>query len=409
MGRVLSRLPSSDSPRGRRRVLLLNHFAVPLHAPGGTRHAELVSHLANWEGTIVAGNRNLLTRARTDFDRAFRAVWVSPYSDNGPARVLNWLSFVVTSLVAGVRLPRPDVVYASSPHLFAGVSGWLLARIRRSAFVLEVRDLWPDVLVDMGTLRGDSIVLRVLRSLESFLYRRAERIVVLTPGVGTRLAERGIWPAKIVVIPNGADPADFASPAPRSDVRARFGFDGFTVLYAGAHGPANALDLVLDAAAKVATVRSDVRFVLVGDGVQKPALVARASREGIDNVRFLEPVAKNDMPALLHAADVGLHVLADVPLFHFGVSPNKLYDYLAAGLPVVTNTPGEVAAIVRDADAGVAVAPTAIDEGVLCIVGASDERRRAWSEHGRAWMAANRSRRALAAKLETMLDELVGG
>ena len=386
---------------------MLNHFAVPREAPGGTRHAELVANFERWRATIIAGNRNLLTRHKTRFDSAFRPVWVWPYTGNGPTRVLNWLSYAVTSFVAGVRAGRVDLVYASSPHLLAGLSGWLLARSRRVPFVLEIRDLWPDVLVDMGALNESSIVLRLLRGLEHFLYGQAARIVVLTQGVADHLKTLNIDANRVVVVPNGADPEDFRPPASREDLRARFDFDGFVAVYAGAHGPANGLSLVLDAAADLQATEPRIHFVLVGDGVEKPALTERAEREGLSNVRFLDPVAKRDMPALLNAADAGLHVLADVALFRYGVSPNKLYDYLAAGLPALTNTPGEVSAIVMEAGAGVAVAPDGIGEGLLTLARASQKQRWSWGENGRRWMEANRSRRASAAKLEAMFDDLV--
>lgn len=389
-----------------RHVLILNHFAAPLTAPGGTRHAELAAHLQRWRATIVASDRNLLTRRRTEFGAAFRPVWSTPYASNGLARVLNWLSYGATSLIAGLRAPHVDVVYASSPHLLAGLSGWLIASIRRIPFVLEIRDLWPDVLVDMGGLSQSSPIVRVLRVLERFLYRRAVRIVVLTEGVLPRLSELGVDTSKVVAIPNGADPADFEVSADRDELRRRYGFDGVTVVYAGAHGPANGLELVLDAAASLRSKEPRLRFALVGDGVQKRQLQERAEREGLHNIHFLDPVPKQEMPALLHAADAGLHVLADVPLFRFGVSPNKLYDYLAAGLPTITNTPGEVAGIVHAAEAGHAVPPDGIAEGALLVARADAAARKRWGDNGRAWMAANRSRRALAANLETVLDEV---
>lgn len=402
----MSRRHSSTSPE--RRVLVLNQFAVPLDAPGGTRHAELNAHFVWWRATIIAGRRNMLTRRRGSFGPSFRPVWVLPYSASGVARILNWLSYAITSLIAGYRCGPVELVYASSPHLFAGFSGWLLARLRRVPFVLEIRDLWPDVLIDMGGIRESAPVIRALRVLEHFLYRRAARIVVLTEGVARRLTELGIDEERLLVVPNGADPADFDVPESRDQLRAQLDFEDFVVVYAGAHGPANGLGLVLDAAAALQATASHISFVLVGDGIDKVALVDRATREGLRNVRFLDPIAKSKMPGLLQAADGGLHVLADVALFRYGVSPNKLYDYLAAGLPTLTNTPGEVSDIVRDADAGIAVAPNGIEEGVRFLAKASDEQRRMWGANGKKWMSANRSRRVMAARLEKMFDELVG-
>src|SRR5436190_433066 len=128
----------------RRRVIVLNHFAAPLDAPGGTRHVELFSRLHDWDAIVIAGSRSLYTRQPSSSrDEMFRPVWVSPYRGNGPTRVANWLSYCLTSIVAGLRYGQVDVVYASSPHLLAGLAGWILARIRRVPLVLEIRDLWP--------------------------------------------------------------------------------------------------------------------------------------------------------------------------------------------------------------------------------------------------------------------------
>ncbi len=162
---------------------------------------------------------------------------------------------------------------------------------------------------------------------------RADAIVVLAPGVGTALVERGADPNLVHLVSNGADlvpPLDDRTPA-RAALGA--GADDVLVVYAGAHGPANGLDLALDAAADLAVDHPEVRFVFVGDGPTKAALVERAEREQLANVRFEDARPKSAMPEVLGAADVGLHVLADVGLFTFGVSPNKVFDYLAAGLP----------------------------------------------------------------------------
>lgn len=391
------------------RVLVMNHFAVPRGEPGGTRHAELVGHLERWQAVIIAGDRNLLTRERMRFPETFRPVWVAPYANNGVARIANWVSYAATATIAALRLGRHDAVYASSPHLLAGLAGWLLARVWRVPFVLEIRDLWPKVLLDMGTLTATSPLYRALDGLARLLYRKADALVVLADGVVDEVAREGVARERICVIPNGADPADFDVDEPRETLRERFGFtDRFVVVYAGAHGPANGLGLVLDAAGQLAGTHPDVEFVLVGDGVDKPALQARAAAEKLTNVRFLDPIAKDEMPKLLAAADAGLHVLADVPLFRYGVSPNKLYDYMAAGRPAITNTPGEVSALVRAADAGIATDPEGIADAVAAVADATPDQRARWATNGRAWMTANRSRRAMAARLEALLDDVSG-
>jgi glycosyltransferase involved in cell wall biosynthesis len=394
--------------RRRRRLLILNQFASAAGEPGGTRHIELASRLKGWDPIIVTGRRGLMAGTRTTPDDPhIRIVWVTNYQHNGPRRILNWASYAVTAFLAGVRMPRPDLVYASTPHLLTPLVGWMLARLRGIPFVMEVRDLWPDVLVDMGRLTAHSPWFRLLRALEQFLYQRAEAVVVLANGSRDHLIEEGVPAGKITVVPNGSDVDFFLAPAPRGVLRSRFGFSGIVAVYAGAHGPANGLDLLLDAARAVSDDLPDLNVVLVGDGVAKQKLTARARRDGLTNVRFLDPVSKQEMPALLGAADMGVHVLADVPLFRYGVSPNKLFDYMAAGLPVITNTPGEVAGIVEEARAGVAVAPDDLAAGLRAVAGADRAQREAWGAAGRSYLSEHRSRDRLAERLEQVLDEVM--
>lgn len=388
-----------------KRVLVLNHFAVPREQPGGTRHVELFSRVADWDFMIIASRRNLSTGARQADSPHFNFVPVLPYRGNGVARVLNWCSYAFMALLAGLREPRPHVVYASSPHLLTGLTGWLLARIRRSRFVLEIRDLWPRTLVDMGHLTRSSTIYRVLRALELFLYRHADTIVTMAPGTSSALIADGVPDGKITYIPNGADPADFEPSADRGTLRRRYGFDRLTCLYAGAHGPANGLDLLLDAASQVQDCSLDI--VLVGDGVAKRALHAEAERRGISNVRFIDAVPKTQIADLLGAADIGLHVLADVELFRSAVSPNKLFDYLAAGKYVISNCPGFVAEIISDGHAGQCTEPSGLAEALRTAATMSLDKIRTSGADGRAWAAAHTSRTASAEALRAILNDVV--
>ncbi len=392
-------------------MLVLNHFALPPGRPGGTRHVELCGALRGWDRTILAGGRDLFTdQPQERIGDRFVPVWVPRARGGSAGRVLGWVAYCFTATLAGLRAPGVTVVYASSPHLLAGLAGWVVARVRRVPFVLEVRDLWPRILADMGTLAPTSWLYRSLERLERFLYRRASRVVVLAEGSRTPVMQAGVAPERIVFLPNGADPDAFTPPAPRAVLRADEGFaaDEVVAVYAGAHGVANGLDLVLDAAPELARRVPQLRIVLVGEGTEKARLWSRAHAEGLANVTFLDARPKEAMPALLGAADIGLHVLADVELFRYGVSPNKLFDYAAAGLPVVTNTPGEVAGLVAEAGCGVAVGPDELADGLELVADASADQRTEWGRSGRAWLAANRSRSVLGARWEALLDEVAG-
>lgn len=388
------------------RVLVLNHFAAPLGHAGGTRHIELFSRLPGWDHLILAGDRNYLTGSTVESSPGFSAVHVTSYTANGPSRIANWISYAVAASITGLRVGKLDVVYASSPHLLAALAGWALSVIKRAHFVLEVRDLWPRVLLDMGQLRETSITYRALSALEGFLYERASRIVVMAEGSRTELIGRGVSLEKIHFIPNGADPEDFLPSAPRKILRERYDFTRFTAIYAGAHGPANGLDLLLDAAEKVRGGTIDI--VLVGGGVAKEALQTAATNRRLANVRFLDPVPKTEIPDLLSAADLGLHVLADVELFRSAVSPNKVFDYMASGTPVLTNCPGVVGDLIEDARCGEVVEPGDLDEGLRNAL-ASDEAGQGdvRGSNGAIWMGENQSRTAMAARVKHLLDALL--
>ncbi len=384
-----------------RRIVVFNQFAVPRGYPGGTRHVEMFGRLPGWDYVIIAGRRNLITGLPQRAEPGFHPVAVTPYRGNGLDRVLNWVSYTVTAAVAGLRQPRPDVVYASSPHLLAGLTGWAVAALRRTPFVLEIRDLWLRFLVDMGVLSERSLAYRALARLERFLYLRADRVVVMAPDVVQVVAAQGVAPEKIAYIPNAADPDDFVPSADRDTLRARYGFTRRTAVYAGAHGPANGLDQLLDAARSV----PEIDVVLVGSGVEKERL--RAAATGIDNLRFLDPVPKTEVPDLLHAADVGVHVLADVELFRSAVSPNKVFDYMAAGLPVVTNSPGVVGDLVLGAGCGYVTSPGQLAHGLTQMAGAGRDELTKMGTSGRRWIRANQSRTAMSHALGQLLAPLV--
>lgn len=390
-----------------KRVLVLNHFAAPRDAPGGTRHIELCQRFERWQARIIAANRNYLTGQRHVSSGIYNVVPTLPYKRNGLSRVLNWVSYALVAPWSALRGPKPDIVYASSPHLLTGLTGLLVARIRRASFVLEVRDVWPQVLIDVGGMPERSRLIRALEALERFLYRRAQAIVVVSAGMRSYLISRGASPDKLRVIPNGADPDDFVPPYSREELRKRYGVKEFAFVYAGAHGSKDGLDAILRTAFELLNELPHLEFFLVGDGPVKEELVRTADRQGLRNVRFLAPVPKKEMAALLGAMDVALHTVADIPLFEAALSPNKLMDYMAAGMPVITNAPGEGAALVEEAGAGIAVRTNELTQAVRKAVEAGPEQRARWGEKAREHIAKHRSRRGLAQQLEEILDEVV--
>ena len=271
-------------------------------------------------------------------------------------RTTKFLKFAIKSV--GIALTRKaDLVFATTTPLTAGIPGivarWLLGR----KFVFEVRDLWPELPREMGVITN-RWVLRAMGALEWVSYRSAHRLVGLSPGIVDGIARRGVPRERIAMIPNGCDLDLFGGEGVVPWRPEGVGEGELMAVFTGTHGIANGLDAVLDAAAELKRrPTSGIRLVLIGDGRLKPELQERAEREGLEAVLFLDPVPKTELAGLLAAADLGLQILANVPAFYYGTSPNKFFDFLAAGLPVLNNYPGWLADLIEENDCGFAVAP----------------------------------------------------
>ena len=294
-----------------------------------------------------------------------------PYSNyfSYPLRLAAFGLFTAGASLAGPLLPRPDVVFASSTPLTIGIPGLLTARLRGAPFVFELRDLWPDVPIAIGALRSGPLIVAA-RWLEDLLYRGAARIVVLSEASRGALVARGVPADKLVFVPNACDLDLFSPDTVDHDFRARHGLTGkFVALYAGAMGRANGLDQLLDAAQALrAAGRDDVALVAVGDGGRRPYLEARARELGLDNLLVLPPLPKHRLAGVVGAADVTLTLFAPDPVFETN-SPNKFFDSLAAGRPVIVNLDGWLRRVVEDARAGVYV-PAGDGAGLAAALGA---------------------------------------
>ncbi len=387
-----------------RLVLVLNHYALPRSQGGGTRHVEMFGQLTGWETLIVATSRHHTTQDvfRTD-DPRFRLVSTPHYTNNGAARVLGWLVYAVQAVMIGLTVRRPSAVYASSPHLLALVAGAVVATFRRAPLIVEIRDLWPESMVSAGLMAAGSPLHRVLSTVERFAYQRADHIVAVTSGWDAYFASLGVPKDRITVVPNGCDTSDFAVSQSRAELRKAWGITGTTAVFAGSHGPKDGIDLVLDAACEV----PHVQFLLVGSGSAKTPAMARVAKDGLMNVRFESLIPKSELAQLLHACDIGLHAVAPLTVFDHGMSPNKLFDYLASGLPVASNARTPLAAVLDDDQCGRLGAAAELGQCVRDVADAPDDVRRRWQDAGRQLVDERFSRAAAARKLEVVLEALV--
>lgn len=276
-------------------------------------------------------------------------------TDGFISRSWSFLIFAIRSSYIALT-ENYDLVFATSTPLTAGIPGILVRWLRCKPFVFEVRDLWPELPRAMGVIKNP-VLLWAMSLLELFSYRSANCLVGLSPGIVEGIMHRGVQPERIALVPNGCDLDLFTlslhpwrpNGVNQTDLMA---------VFAGTHGQANGLDSVLDAAAELKRRgRFDIKLVLIGSGKLKPALKERALLEELDNVVFLDPVNKTRLASLLASTDLGLQVLANVPAFYYGTSPNKFFDYIAAGLPVLNNYPGWLADMIIENKCGFTVSP----------------------------------------------------
>ena len=398
-------------------VLLIHQAFAALDEPGGTRHHELARYLVEkgHRVTILASPVSYLTgKARSGAQSepedsaglTIRRVYTYPALHRSFAhRVISFLSFMLSAFFAGLRVPDVDVVWGTSPPIFQVVTAWALARLKRVPFLLEVRDLWPDFAIAVGVLRSP-LLIRLSLWLERSLYRRADQVLVNSPGFIDHVSGRGA--RRTALVPNGSDPRMFDPALSGVEFRRLNGLTTrFVALYAGAHGLSNDLGVVLEAA-QLLREHPDITLVLLGDGKEKPALQQRARQMGLQNLIFLPPLPKTRMAQALAAADACIAILKPIPLYAT-VYPNKVFDYMAAARPVVLAIDGVIRQVVESVQAGIYVAPgdpAALAQAVLRL--ADDPALgAAMGVRGRHYVETHFDRAVLANQLEQVLQNLV--
>lgn len=327
------------------------------------------------------------------------------YSGNGISRVMNMWAFIRRLYrEAGdiVKTFKPDVVIASSTYPMDIWPCYRIAKLAQAKLVYEVHDLWPLSPMELGGMSKWHPFIMLVQAAEDYAYRHADVVVSMLPKVRKYMELRGMAPAKLHIVPNGIDPAEWYDGSPALSRLVMNKFDdlkakGLSIVgYAGAHGVANALDVFLDTAKMMKTEK--IAFVLVGSGPNKTALQARAHKEEINNVFFIDAVNKEQIPTLLQFFDIAYIGLQHQPLFRFGIAPNKLMDYMMAGRPVLMaiksgNDP------VSEAGCGLTVKPEnplAVAEGIRTLLMLDADTRVSMGRRGREFVLKNHTYPVLA-------------
>ena len=305
---------------------------------------------------------------------------------------------------------RPEVVIATSPQLLVALSGYWLARMKRVPFVFEVRDLWPESLSAVGVGGEHGLLNRGLRAIAGFLYRKADHIVVVTDAFRTHLIRKWNVPAeKISVVENGVEPEMFA-PVDASEVKSELGLQGkFVVCYIGTMGMAHGLGTLVDAAKKLAEL-PDVRFLVVGEGAEKQAIVELARRRGVSNIVFLDQQAREKIPALISAADACMVLLKKTDVFQT-VIPTKMLEFMSCQRPVILGVDGQAREVLERARAGVFIEPENAEAlaDAITLLRANPELRTSLGQNGRRFVLQNLSRQRTARAYIEVLDGILHG
>lgn len=400
-------------------LYFVQYFDLP-DEPGGSRAYQFARAWtrAGHEVTVIAGNLNyktlsvrkasrekLISEEEIDGIRVIR-VWVYPnIRGSYKRRYLNFISYAFFALIAGLtRTGGIDLVYASSTPLPAVTPGYLIAFGKSIPFFFEVRDLWPESAVIAGALKRDSIITRFAAYLAKFLYERATKVVTLTRGIADGVCKEGIPEDNVLLVPNGVDDwmVDAAGTHTPSDP------DKFRVVYCGAHGRWNGLEQIIEAA-DLLRDEEKIEFLFIGDGDERESLIAMAESKGLTSVKFKEALPKKDAFSHLQSCSVSVIVTWDHP-FQRMVLANKLFDYMAAGHPVVVGADGEMAELMKEADAGIVVPPNKPDqlaEGIRSLAGMSVEERDRLGRNGRKYIIEHYQRANLALGLIESFEEAV--
>ena len=410
------------------KILYVSQYFPPEMGAPAARAAELSRHWARMghDVTVLTGFpnhptgvvpeewrsrlRQLLYKETVDGVRVVRT-WLWPLPNRkAHERIRNYASFCVSSAISGLDLAKPDVVIGTSPQLLVALSAWWLAWWKRVPFVFEVRDLWPESLAAVGAGEEGTALHRVLGAIAGFLYRRADRIVVVTPAFKDHLIRHWHVPdAKIAIVENGVETDLFRPDPAATETRKNLKLeDRFLICYIGTMGMAHGLETLIAAAEQLQKSLPKAMFLLIGEGAEKQRIVELAAARGLSNVRFMGQQPREEIPAYISASDACLVMLKKTELFKT-VIPTKLLEYMACERPVIVAVDGQARQLVEEARAGIFVEPE--DSGALVnailALSADPERRQRMGANGRGYIVARLSRERTAQDYIGVLEALI--
>lgn len=335
---------------------------------------------------------------------SIRFIWLRtfPYNKNNCRRAMNMLSHAWMAFWVGIRLKeKPDIIMGVSVPISTGFSAYILSLFKSARFYFEVRDLWPQTLVDLGAISDKSPITFAMRIVEKLLYRKAERIISVLPYAHEYIVKQGVPSKKIVWLPNGID---------LSQYEVTKTYDGgsretFTLMYIGGFASYHGIEVILEAA-RILETKCDktLKFVLIGDGPERHRMIRLSQEMKLGNVEFRGLLPKSKIPSALGGADACIAVLRKMNVLKYGINPNKLFDYLASGRPILfaiesRNNP------VAEAGAGLSVPaedPEALSDAIIKLIAMQKQVRKEMGDNGFKYVSKHFDINILADRLENV-------
>jgi len=411
--------------------LKINIWIINHHATLNGRHVKLAKELTNKNHNVTIfsssfkHNRFIETKEYKNgeyfLEESFNThnrIWVKTpsYKNSYAKRFLAQVVFYHRVTKIADKRKKPDVIIGSSVHLFAGLAGKKIAKKNDIPFLFEVRDLWPQTLIDLDIISDKHPVTLLFKFLEKHLYKSADKIITVLPKGDDYISDLGIDRNKVIYIPNGVDLDWFDSKYDEElkDQNLKNYFDNkkdkFIFAYTGAHGISNGLDTVVEAA-KILENKGmdDIRILLVGDGPEKDKLIKKVKKHNLNNIGFIDRVEKDEVPKILKNSNANISIRVESDVHQYGVSMNKIFDYLASKRPMISaiGAPKDFAEI---SGSGIKIPPNdpqKLAESFIDIYNMSEDKRKILGKNGREFVKNNHTYSVLAKKLIATIEDVI--
>ena len=402
-------------------ILFISQYYYPEIGAASERITGFARYLKkyNYDVTVITGfpnypfgkiykgyKKTLFAREEKDGANIWRLWLYTSEKNNIISRLLNYISFMISSFIAGLFVKNIDIVIATSGPIFVGLSGYLISAIKRKPFILDVRDIWPERIY-AGTNIKRNLFLKVLEKLEAFLYKKAHKIIAVTEGVKNNIISKKVKEKKVKVITNGVDPEMFYAKQKNEKLLKNLGlYNKFIIIYAGTLGLLQDLDLILNAAEKL-NEKKEIVFLILGRGARLEYFLSKINEKGLSNVKVLPPKPPEELVDYINLSDIGINTNTSHHHNRMAI-PVKMFIYLACGKPVVFANEGEVYSIINDNKVGICVHPGDIDafcKAILLLYHNRDLYNQ-YSQNGLRLVREKFSRNILVNKLINLIHEL---